>query len=64
MLLITDDITISKQMIRQVKQSNSSKLDDFSNILLNQFERFKPFFNKKESLPGSEFSKHESPRSK
>ena len=30
-------------MIRQVKQSNSSKLDDFSNILLNQFERFKPF---------------------
>ena len=42
------------------KSKNESK---FSNILLNQFERFR-FIPIKESQPGSELAKHVSPRAK
>ena len=42
---------------------NASKLDEFLNILLNQLERFKSI-SMRESQPGSELAKHESPRAK
>ena len=51
-------------MIQLVNKSkNESKLDDFSNISLNQLERFESI-PMRESLPGSELAKYESPRAK
>ena len=55
---------ITTKMIQFVKKSKSdSKLDDFSNISLNQLERFESI-PMRESLPGSALAKHESPRAK
>ena len=49
-------------MIQCVKKSkNDSKPNDFSNISLNQLEDLESI-SMGESLPGSELSKHESPR--
>ena len=49
-------------MIQLVNESkNESKLDDFFNISLNQLERFESILMR-ESLPGSELAKYESPR--
>ena len=45
------------------KSKNASKLDDFSNISLNQIVHFESI-PMRESLPGSERAKHESPRAK
>ena len=53
---------ITTKMIQFVKKSKSdSKLDDFSNISLNQPERLVSI-PMRESLPGSELAKYESPR--
>ena len=55
---------ISTKMVQFVEKSkNDSKLDDFTNISHNQFERFESI-PMRESLPGSELAKHESPRAK
>ena len=51
-------------MIQFVKKSKSdSKLNDYSNILLNQLEQCESI-PLRESQPGSELAKHESPRAK
>ena len=51
-------------MIQSVNKSkNESKRDDFSNISLNQLKRFESI-PMRESLPGSELAKYESPRAK
>ena len=55
---------ISTKLIQFLKKSkNDSKLDDFSNMSLNQLEHFESI-PMAESLPGSELAKHESPRAK
>ena len=59
-----NDKIITTKMIKFVEKSkNDSKLDDFSNISLYQLERFESI-PMRESLPGSELAKHESPREK
>ena len=58
------DKIITTPMIQVVKKLNDdTKLDEFSNILLHQLERFK-FIPMRESQPGSELTKHESTRAK
>ena len=62
--MIVKHVITTIKMIQLVNKSkNESKLDDFSNISLNQLERFESI-PMRESLPGSELANYESPRAK